>query len=716
MDDISRSVKMDSKKKTADKGVKGKGKEGASKEKAKEEVRHSVQHSKAQKTFSQKTFYVTTPIYYPNDVPHIGHAYTTIAADIINRWYKLDGYDTFFLTGTDEHGKKIDETAAKNGMPVKKFVDELAVEFKKAWAKLDIKYDRFIRTTDSDHERNVQEIIRKVNEKGDIYKDVYEGLYCTACESFYLEKDLVDGKCPVHKTAVENIKEESYFFRLSKYRNQLLKFYEENPDFIFPRNRAPEIIARVREELKDLSITRKTLKWGIPFPLDKTHTTYVWFDALSNYLSGINYYFGDKEKDSTEKKRFWPPNCQLIGKDIIWFHCVIWPAMLLSLGIPMPKMVFVHGWWTIEGEKVSKTRGNIISVEQLAKYGADSARYYLFRAVPFGADGNYAEKEFAKVINSELADGFGNLVTRTSALIVKFLDKKIPEALPKDYHEDANDRKLRETSIAALKNCREHIKSVALDKIIQEIWLLIKESNRYITITEPWVLAKKDKTRLHAVIFNLVQSIRYISLLISPFTPEASEKVSNLFNFKEKAFEELDWKNKNSGIIEKEIKLFEKIDSREKEKCPFCLKIAKVVSVEDHPNAEKLYVLKINLGEEERQLVAGLRGVIPKEKILNSSIVVVSNLKPKTLRGIESKGMLLAASKDGRTVLIKADGKPGEELSCNDFENSREELSIEEFAKIKLEIKGKKLLYKGFPIKSATGFVTADIEDGAEVR
>ena len=668
-----------------------------------------------------KKYYVTTPIYYPNDIAHIGSAYTTIAADIIARWHKLDSYDTFFLTGLDEHGKKIEEAAEKKGMPPKSFVDEKAVQFKDAWKALNINYDRFIRTSDIDHEKNVQALTKKIDANGDIYKAEYEGLYCTGCEAFYLEKDLLDGCCPIHNRPVEKITEESYFFRLSKYRDALLALYREHPDFILPKNRAPEIIARVEEDLKDLSVSRKNLKWGIPFGTDASHTTYVWFDALSNYLSGVNYYLDSSIKEGVDNSRFWPADCQLVGKDIIWFHCVIWPAMLMSLNLPLPKHVFVHGWWTVEGEKISKSKGNVVTIGELTKYGIDPARYFLFRAMPFGADGDFSEKEFIRVLNSELADGLGNLVTRTAALVRRFLGNNLPKSLPSDYQMDADDKHLCEFSEHTIEKCREYVENVEIDKALQEVWLLIKEANRYITVKEPWVLAKTDKIKLEGVLFNLVQSIRYIAYLTSPYIPESSEKIINLFHFKEKTLSDLSWDCVNSGTVDEEPRLFAKIEFKEKEKFPACIRIAKVLSVEDHPSADKLYVLKLDLGTEERTLVAGLRNRVPKEEILGTKIVIVSNLKPKMLRGVESKGMLLAASEinpDGteKVVLIRPSGEPGEEIFCGDMENSKEALDIEDFAKMVLEVRGKGIFCNDKQLKPKSGTLSVDIADGAKIR
>jgi methionyl-tRNA synthetase len=370
---------------------------------------------------TNEKFYVTTPIYYPNDVPHLGHAYTTIAADVLARWNKLLGKDVFFLTGTDDHGKKIADTAKKAGKTPKKFTDELIPHFKKDWKKLNIKYDRFIRTTDKDHESIVQEVLKKVNENGDIYKGEYQGLYCTGCEAYYTEKDSENGNCPVHKQPLETIKEESYFFRLSKYQDFLLELYEKNPEFISPKSKKQEIINRVKEGLHDLSITRTNFNWGVPFPLDKKHVTYVWFDAL------LNYYSATREKG---KEKYWPADVHIIGKDIIWFHTVYWPAMLKSAGIPLPKKVFSHGWWTVLNEKMGKSAGNAIKIDQLISYaGSDAARYFLLRNAPFGDDGDFSEKAIVQRSNTELADKLGNLVSRVSTLAEKHGIKKTKSKL-----------------------------------------------------------------------------------------------------------------------------------------------------------------------------------------------------------------------------------------------------------------------------------------------
>ncbi|MFH0711637.1 MAG: methionine--tRNA ligase [archaeon] len=448
----------------------------------------------------KQKFYVTTPIYYPNDVPHIGHAYTTIAADVLARWHKLQGDEVFFLTGTDDHGKKIAEAAQKTGKSPKKFTDDLIPKFKDAWEKLNINYDRFIRTTDPDHEKIVQEILQKVYNNGDIYKGEYEGFYCTGCEAYYTEKDLEDGNCPIHKTKIEKLKEETYFFKLSKYQDKLLKLYEKNPKFILPKHRRQEIINRVKEGLKDLSISRNSFDWGIKLPFDKSHIAYVWFDAL------FNYYSATRQKG---KEKFWPADVNLIGKDILWFHTVYWPAFLMSAGIEPPKSVYAHGWWTFNKEKISKSRGKVINVDELIKIaGVDSARYFLFRESSFGEDGDFSEKALIDRHNNELANKLGNLISRTSALVEKHDIEKIPNTLLKK---------------SDLKKINTYIQNFELDKALNEIFAFIDTCNEFIQAKKPW--ETKDKK----VLYQLVNSIRQIAKLLSPFIPESAEKISKIF-------------------------------------------------------------------------------------------------------------------------------------------------------------------------------------------
>jgi methionyl-tRNA synthetase len=476
-----------------------------------------------------KKFYITTPIYYPNDIPHIGHAYTTIAADVLARWNKLIGKNVFFLTGTDEHGKKMENTAKENKKGTKEFVDELIPKFKDAWKKLNIDYDFFIRTTDKEHEKVVKEVLQKVYDKKDIYLGQYEGYYCTGCEAYYTEKDLVEGCCPIHKRKIELLKEESYFFKLSKYQKKLLDFYEKNPEFILPRNRSKEIINRVKEGLNDLSISRTSFDWGIKLPFNEKHIAYVWFDAL------LNYYSATRVKG---KEKFWPADVHLIGKDIIWFHTVYWPAMLMSAGIELPKTVFAHGWWTLNNEKISKSRGKVINVDELISIaGVDSARYFLFRNTVFGEDGDFSEQALIDRHNNELANKLGNLVSRVSSLIEKNGIEKCENKLLK---------KLR------LKEIEKLFDSFEFDKILNEIFAFVDICNEYVQNKKPW--ETKDKK----VLYELADSIKAIAILLYPFIPSTSEKIAKQFGFEIKLESIKKLLNEKSKIVKGEI-LFNKI-------------------------------------------------------------------------------------------------------------------------------------------------------------
>lgn len=601
----------------------------------------------------KKKFYVTTPIYYPNDIPHIGHAYTTIAADILKRWHKIRGDDTFFLTGTDEHGKKIENAAKEKGKTPKQFVDELIPKFKDAWKKLSIDNDQFIRTTDKEHEKVVREVLQKVYDNGDIYKGEYEGLYCVGCEAYYTEKDAVDGCCPVHKKLLEKLKEETYFFKLSKYKKKLLGLYEKHPEFILPDSKRNEIISKLKDELKDFSISRTSFKWGIPLPFDEKHICYVWFDAL------LNYYSATREKG---KEKYWPADVHLIGKDILWFHTVYWPAMLLSAGIKLPKTVFAHGWWTFDKEKISKSRGKIINVDELLSIaGVDSVRYFLFRETSFGEDGDFSEKALISRHNSELADKLGNLISRVTSLIEKNGLQKTENKLLK---------KLK------LKEIEEKFDNYELDKVLNLIFEFVDSCNLYVQENELW--KSGDKKQL----FELADSIKAIAILLYPFIPGTCEKIARQFSFKTD-FSEIKKPLKVSKIKKEEI-LFKKIevkDGKQEEKHninkaekiegimaqgeikfsdweKLDLRVAQIKKVEDIEGADKLYKLTINVGElGDRVICAGIKKFYAKDKLKNKKIVIVANLEPRNLKGIESKGMLLAASTDNheKVILLSVD-------------------------------------------------------------
>ena len=448
-------------------------------------------------------FYVTTPIYYPNDIPHIGHAYTTIVADVLTRWNKIKGKEVFFLTGTDEHGKKIQSSAENSGKNPKEFVDFLIPKFKEAWKKLNIDYNRFIRTTDKDHEEIVKKILQKVYDKGDIYKGEYEGYYCTGCEAYYTQKDLVEGCCPIHKTKIEKLNEESYFFRLSKYQKKLLDFYKKNPSFISPKERRQEVLNRVKEGLKDLSISRTSFDWGIPLPFDKKHVCYVWFDAL------FNYYSATRQKG---KEKFWPADVHLIGKDILWFHSVYWPAFLISAEISLPEKIFAHGWWTFDNEKISKSRGKVINVDELIGIaGVDSARYFLLRATPFGEDGDFSESSLIERHNNELANKLGNLISRVASLIEK------------NGIEKSDNKLLKKLNYNKIE---KYFDSFQFDKVLNEIFAFIDICNEYVQEKKLW--ESRDKKSL----YELKESILKVADLLWPFIPETSEKIKKQFSLK----------------------------------------------------------------------------------------------------------------------------------------------------------------------------------------
>ncbi len=597
---------------------------------------------------TKKTFYVTTAIDYVNAEPHIGHAYQKIVADVLARWNKLQGKDVFFLTGTDEHGKKIANAAEQAGKSPKVFADEMAKKFKTAWKALNINCDRFIRTTDKDHEKVVGTIVQKNNKNKDVYKGEYEGYYCTACESYYTEKDLVDNCCPVHKNPIEKLKEETYFFKLSKYQKFLLELYKKHPEFVLPNERRNEITNRVKEGLKDLSMTRTSTTWGIPFPLDKKHFIYVWYEAL------INYYSATQVKG---KEKYWPADIHLLGKDNGWFHAVIWPAILKSAGIKLPKTVFIHGFLKFNGEKISKSLGNAISpITLVEKYGADSIRYFVCRQFPFaeGNDGDFSEKDLIRRHNDELADKLGNLVSRVSALAEKIGTEKTTNSLIK---------KLK------IKEIEKFMESYQLDKALNEIFAFIDICNEYVQRKKPW------ETRSRKVLYELKESILEIARLLSPFIPESAEKITNCFSAKSiKKAEPLFVKieiaqnapqaprtldNSKSKVIktEKSQKIegiatmaelvkyddFAKID----------LRVATIKKVEDVEGADKLLKLEVELGKKEkRTIVAGIKQHYKKEELKDKQIIVVTNLEPRKMKGLVSEGMLLAAVSDDHSKVI----------------------------------------------------------------
>ena len=481
-----------------------------------------------------KKFYITTPLYYLNSEPHIGHAYTTLAADVLTRYKKTKNEQVYFLTGTDEHGANIEKAALSHNITPQKWTDDMAAKFKALWKILGIEYDDFIRTTEPRHEKVVQAIFEKLLAKGDIYKGSYRGKYCLSCEAYLDESELVDGKCPIHKKEPQIIEEETYFFKLSAYQDKLLKYYEENPAFISPKHRALEIINFVKSGLKDLSVSRTKVKWGICVPSDTKHTIYVWFDALINYISAAGYL-----ADENKFKELWPADIHLLGKEILRFHAVIWPAVLMALDLPLPKQVFAHGWWTIEGEKMSKTRGNFIDPKEItAKYGVDALRYFIFREVPFGQDGDFSMEAFKKRFNADLANDLGNLLSRTLNMAAKNLGE-----IPQSYTNAQSSllKKAEETQ----KIYDDNMQALAFDKALDAVWALAGYMNKYIDEKKPWSLAKTDPEKTKEILLELVFALRYFGAWLAPFMPASAQEISRRLA---------------SGKIEKYGPLFPRID------------------------------------------------------------------------------------------------------------------------------------------------------------
>jgi methionyl-tRNA synthetase len=653
-------------------------------------------------------YYITTPIYYVNDVPHIGHAYTTIAADVLARYHRLKGEKVFFLTGTDEHGQKIADAAAKAGKKPKDFVDGLIPSFKDAWKLLNISYDHFIRTTDDHHQKAVLEIIKLCEKNGDIYLGEYEGLYCKGCERYYLERDLVDGKCPMHLTAPIHMKEESYFFKLGKYQDKLLEFYKANPGFLSPSYRAEEIINRVKEDLKDLSVSRTNLSWGIPFPVGTGHVTYVWFDALTNYISGIGW-----PQDMKKFNQLWPADCHLIAKDISWFHEVIWPAMLMSAGIELPKKVFVHGFLTVEGQKMSKSLGNFITPQELVgRFGVDPTRYFLLSYIPFGQDGDFSEAQLVTRVNGEIADAYGNLLSRVATLVEKNFQGQWPASgkfteLENDIEKAANELESQvDKSLAGLE----------FNKALEQILGFLRAVNKYMTETQPWKITDKD--RLGTVLYTVLEGLRVGTNYLAPFIPATTENAAKQLGQKI-SLEHAKFDRDTKGVVKKGEVLQKKLEAK-KQDSPFAklnLRVAHVVTAAPHPDADKLLVLKINLGNEERTLCAGLKAFYKPEELVGKHIVVVSNLKPAKLRGIVSQGMLLAADKNGVVKVLEAPGaEPGAPVTLPGVKPNTQEITIDDVMAIKLTTRMKKTVFDGQQLVTPTGDVVVDIEDGATIR
>jgi methionyl-tRNA synthetase len=636
----------------------------------------------------KKPFYISTPIYYPSDRLHIGHAYTTTIADAAARYKRLNGCEVLFLTGSDEHGQKIQRKAAEQNVTPIAYVDKIVDSFKQLWEKLNISNDDFIRTTEQRHHEVVQAIFQKIYDKGDIYKAAYEGWYCTPCETFWIERQVVDGKCPDCGRPVEMVQEESYFFRMSKYQDRLLAYIESNPDFIQPITRRNEMLNFIKGGLEDLCVSRTTFDWGIPVPFDTKHVVYVWFDALTNYITAAGY-LDDREKFA----KFWPADIHLVGKEIVRFHSIIWPIILMALDLELPSQVYGHGWLIMEGDKMSKSKGNVIDpVALIEEFGPDAIRYFLLREITLGLDGNFSREALINRINADLANDLGNLLHRTLNMIGRFNEGVIK---PSGDVEEV-DRALAELVQSTVNQYEKLMDSMDINAAIKIVWTLISRTNKYIDETAPWALAKDEskRARLNTVLYNLAETLRVVGVLIYPFMPITGPKIWAQLgiptDFKTVSLEDVKgWgKIPVNGLVAKPEPIFPRIEDKvvevpveekteEKPKtnvvpeatnslpevtieefAKMDLRVVTVLAAEKVEKADKLLKLTVDLGTEQRTIVSGIAKHYAPEDLVGKSVVMIINLKPAKIRGIESRGMVLAASCDEKLIVVTAPEMP----------------------------------------------------------